>query len=349
MAQGLGGGLSVPRVLTFATPPGQGHAFGLADAPGIARHLVSQPGGTDSPPVTPPTVPGTPTGTLPGSTFPSSPSDPLSPTTPTTPGQTSSPTFSSGSNTSSASFQQNAVAASPFLLSPTETSPAITANNNNNTTGNNTAQQGSAPPQSLLVLVLNESLLVAGAEQRAETVALITAAESNPEGAVVSAQTLAAARASTNSQLRLLLGDVPLSDTDDQDVDRKDDGRKLDKPMLPEKAPPKPPKQEDNLPKQAQPDDKEAPPIVPLEEAMLSDEAVDSTASDAYFAIWETEMAPTDQEVQPPVPASGEETPNWSVAALGLALGGIWSMSPARPREDKKRHPAWPARPTHLM
>src|SRR3954454_24642253 len=55
MAQGPGGGLVMPRVLTFAPPPGQGHAFGLADAPGIARHLVSQPGGTDSPPVTPPT------------------------------------------------------------------------------------------------------------------------------------------------------------------------------------------------------------------------------------------------------------------------------------------------------
>jgi len=343
MAQGLGSGLSaaVPRVMTFATPPGQGQGFGLANAPGIAR-FASQPGGTTSSP-----VPGTSTGTLPGTTLLSNPSDPMNPTQTTIPGPASSSTMSSGTSTSSATFQQNAAAASPFLLSPTQTSPATTTNNN--TTGNNTAQQGSAGPQSLLVLVLNEPLLLAGAEQRAETIGLITAIQSNPEGAVISAQTLASARASTTPQLRLLLGEVRLSDTEEDNLDGKDENRRLDKPMIPEQLPPKPPKQENNAPKQAQPDDKEAPPVVPLEEAMLSDEAMDSATSDVYFAIWEAEMAPTDQEAQPPVPTSAEETPNWSVAALGLVLGGVWSMSPPRPRKDRKRHPAWPARPTAQM
>jgi hypothetical protein len=196
------------------------------------------------------------------------------------------------------------------------------------------------------LIALNQPLLVAAASQRAETVPINTAAQLNPEGAVVSAQALASARASTTPQLQILLGEVTLSGIDADEANRKDDGRGLDKLMVPEKAPPKPPRPEQPGLQQAPPDDEDAGPVVP-QEAILG-ETVDTAKSDACFAIWESAMAPADRETQLPVPASAEETPNWSVAALGLALGGVWSMSPARPREDRKRHPAWPARPTHL-
>src|SRR5207248_413642 len=101
-ASGLGGGIGVSllQVSPVATTASHGHAFGLADAPGIAKHLVSQPGGTDPSPVTP-TVPDTPTGTIPGSNLVSNPSDPTSNLTqPTIPGQASSQTTSSGTNMS---------------------------------------------------------------------------------------------------------------------------------------------------------------------------------------------------------------------------------------------------------
>jgi len=319
---------------------------GLANAPGIARQLATLSGGTTSSPVTP-TVPGTSTGTLPGDNVLVNPGNLTNLTQTTTTGPVSSQTATPGTDTSSNSAPQNGIGPSFSLLAP-ETTQATTTNNN--TTGNPSTQQSSAGPQSLLLIVLNQPLLVAGATQRAETVAIITAAESNPEGAVISPQMLASARASTNPQLQVLLGEVPLSATDDDgDGDRKDDKRRLDKPMIRDMVPPKPPKQEKNEQQQKQPDDKDVPPVVPLEEAVLSEDAVDTASSDACFAIWEAEMAPTEQETQPPVPASAEETPNWSVAALGLVLGGVWSLRPARPRDDRKRNPAWPARPTLPM
>jgi len=313
-----------------ASPPGQGNA------PGAANGGSSQSGGTNSTPLPPTAV---------GGNLLTNPSNPTSPTPSTTAGQPSSSSTSSGTDTSSFSAQQNSIAASPFLLS-SGTSQATPTNNN--TTGNPSTQRDAATSQSLLLIVLNQPLLVAGASQRAETVAVITAAQSSPEEAVTP-QILASARASANPQLRILLGNVPLSGTDAEEGDDRDEDRKLDKPMIPEKAPPKPPKQEKNELKQTQPDDKDVAPVVPLEEAMLGDESVSRATSDACFAIWEAEMAPANHETQPPVPASAEESPNWSVAALGLALGGIWGMSPARPREERKRHPAWPARPTHAM
>jgi len=240
-----------------------------------------------------------------------------------------------------AAAQQTPSAASPFLLPASDTIQANGTGANgtgNNTTGNNAVQPGAATPQTQVVVLLNGPLLVAGAAQNAEAAPLIIVPQANPETVVTSSQTETPSRPSTTTLLRLLLGDVPLSNIGTDNKARQDEERLLDKPAIPEK----PPKQEEPDGMPMKPDDTNVPPGVAPDDTTREDEATSAAVSDAYFATWEAQMAPEDGETQPPVSATGEESPNWSPAALGLALGGVWSIRLTRPREDKNRRPAWP-------
>lgn len=279
--------------------------------------------------------------TVPGNASPSNLSDP--PTSSST--AVSTQALVTGTGDQSVAAQLSPTAASPFLLPASQTIQAngtgITSTSPNGT-GTNTVQPGTATPQTPPVVLLNGLLLVAGAAQRVEAPSIITLAQVNPETApgtaVTSAQTEIPARPSTTTGLRLLLGDVSLWNIGDTKTQPGEEGLP-DKSAIPDKTPPKQ-AEPDGMP--MKPDDTNVPPAAALDDSAEEDEAAANAVSDAYFATWETQMAPEDGETQPPVAASGEEAPNWSPAALGLALGGVWSIRLTPPREDRNRRPAWP-------
>jgi len=223
------------------------------------------------------------------------------------------------------------------------TTPFILTPNNSPTQTDNSAflqaQQSTALTQTQAPVQVSQSLVIVITQQLTQptpTDTPSTDARAIRDTASPSPQSETTPRASRASDLLLVPGDLYLP-TEEKKDDKGDETPMPDRSVFPERLPPQ--QQAPDKPDQSN-DGEQLP---PLQSEDGEDEPVTTATSDAAFSTWEGHMTTVDHdEVQTPVAATREETPNWSLAGLGLIVGSAWVTRLDRSRAERKRVPAWP-------